>query len=106
MKKDGIKPKMPPISLPHIIGRLTEIGLTENSGMNATPLSWVTIDAWKRSTGVRIPPWEARLIRQLSEAYLAEGRKAEVESCPPPWRGRITQAEIDYEARELDMVLG
>lgn len=106
MKKDGITPQMPPISMPHIIARLTEIGMTEAVGMGVGPLSWVSIDAWKRGTGIRIPPWEARLIRQLSEAYLAEGRKAEDETCPPPWRAPVSRRERELEARALDMVLG
>jgi len=65
--------------------------------MGVAPLSWLTIDAWQRVTGVPLPSWEARLIRQLSLEYLSESQKAEDISCPPPWRSEITQAEKQAE---------
>jgi hypothetical protein len=86
-KESGIPVSMPPNPAPTVITRLMEIGLSEAAGMGAAPLSWREIDAWCNRTAVDLPPWEARLIRQLSVEYLAEGRRAETESCPPPWRG-------------------
>lgn len=106
MKKDGITPKMPPNPAPHIIARLIEIGITETTGMGPAPLTWREIDAWCRRTRVDLPPWEARVIRQLSLAYIAEGRRAENESCPPPWRAEVTQRELDVAEAKLRMVLG
>lgn len=106
MKRDGIKPPMPPNPAPHIIARLIEIGLTEAVGMGAGPVSWLTIDAWQRVTLVRLPPWEARLIRRLSSEYIAEGRRAEEETCPPPWHAEVTRREIETETDRLRMVLG
>jgi hypothetical protein len=52
LKRDGVKPSMPPNPLPHTILRLVEMGITEAAGMGAAPLSWITIDAWQRTTGV------------------------------------------------------
>jgi len=106
MKKDGIPIQMPPNPMPHIIARLIEIGITESNGMGATPLSWPTIDAWQRSVAIDLLPWEARLLRKLSEAYVAESRKAESENCPPPWRTAVTQREREIEEDVLRMVLG
>lgn len=106
MKKDGIVPKMPPNAAPHIISRLVEIGLTESNGMGQSPLSWREIVAWQSATGTTLPPWEARLIRSLSTTYLAEGRRAEAETCPPPWRAEVTQRELEVADARLRMVLG
>ncbi|MCJ8158352.1 hypothetical protein [Sphingomonas sp. LaA6.9] len=106
MKKGGITPPMPPNSAPHIIGRLVEIGLTEAAGMGAAPLSWQSIHAWQTVTGIRLAPWEARLIRALSVEYLAEGRRAETENCPPPWRAEVTERERETEVDRLRVVLG
>ncbi|MBB3925040.1 hypothetical protein GGR43_000741 [Sphingobium jiangsuense] len=97
---------MPPNPAPHIINRLIEIGLTEAAGMGAAPLSWKEIDAWCNRTGIDLPPWEARLIRALSVEYLAMGRKAEDENCPPPWKAPITEREKETELARLRMVLG
>lgn len=106
MKKDGIEPQMPPHSAPHLIRRLTEIGLTETTGMGPAPLSWREIEAWQRATNVRLAPWEARLMRQLSLEYIGESRRAESENCPAPFRTEVTQREREVEEAQLRMVLG
>jgi len=106
MKKDGIAPKMPSNPAPHIVARLIEIGITETTGMGPAPLSWREIDAWQRHTGVPLPPREARLLRQLSLSYIAESRRAEDETCPPPWRAEVTQRELDVAEEKLRLVLG
>ncbi|WP_257575262.1 hypothetical protein [Sphingomonas sanguinis] len=98
---------MPPNPAPHFTDWLIEIGLTEAAGMGADAVSWRQIRAWKSVTGVPIQPWEARLLRRLSITYLAEGRSAESESCPPPWwPGVVTAREREIEDAELRGVLG
>lgn len=106
MKKDGITAQMPPNPLPHILTRFIEMGITESNGMGPSPLSWATIEGWQRITAVDLAPWEARLLRQMSLAYIAEGRKAEAENCPPPWRAEVTPRELDIAEAKLRMVLG
>jgi hypothetical protein len=106
MKKDGIAPAMPPCPAPHIIARLIEIGITENSGMGPAPLSWREIQAWQQNVSVRLAPWEARLIRSLSLTYLGQLGRAESESCPAPWHAGVTKREIEVEEDRLRSVLG
>lgn len=106
LKGDGISPKMPPNAAPHIVDRLIEIGLTEAAGMGAGPVSWREINEWQAGVGVTLDPWEARLIRRLSNEYLAEGRRAESENCPPPWRAEVTERERVVELARLEMLLG
>ena len=105
LRKNRIPPPMPPNPAPHIVNRLIEMGLTEAAGMGVAPLSWREIDAWCARTGVDLDPWEARLIRRLSAEYLAEGRRAESETCPPPWRGEVTPQEMNAEVVGLRAVL-
>lgn len=106
MKRDGVTPQMPPNPLPHLISRLIEIGLTQPGGMGPVPLTWQEIAAWQQLTGVALSSWEARTIRHLSIAYLGETAKAESETCPPPWKPRVTAAEQDAELAGLRDVLG
>jgi len=106
MKRDKIVPLMPPNPAPHITDRLIEIGLTQAAGMGAVPLSWLEINAWCHRTAVDLEPWEARLIRELSKVYLAEGRAAESETCPPPWRAPVTRRELEIEEAQLRELLG
>ncbi|WP_082452791.1 hypothetical protein [Sphingomonas sp. Leaf208] len=97
---------MPPLPLPHLIERWTEIGMTGSNGMSATPLSWTEIAAWQANTCIRLSPWEARIIRALSLAYVGQSRDSEEETCPSPWRGAVTEAEKAAEVAILDSVLG
>lgn len=106
LKKQGVTPKRPPCSLPHIIDRLTEIGLTESNGMGVSPLSWREIEAWQVVTQMALPPWEARLIRRLSLEYIAESQRAESENCPSPWRTAVTKTERSADEDNLRRVLG
>lgn len=106
LKRKKIDPPMPPNPAPHLLGHLIEMGLTEAAGMGSVPLSWREIAAWQENTCVQLEPWEARLIRNLSKAYLAEGHRAESENCPPPWRAPVTQRELDIEEAQLRALLG
>lgn len=106
MRRDRIRPQMPPNVAPHLIDRLIEIGLTGVGGLGAVPLSWGEIDAWCNRTHVDLEPWEARLIRKLSMAYLTEARLAEDEHRPPPWAGVVTAREREVETDRLRELLG
>lgn len=106
LKKDGIALPMPPSPMPHVVQWLVELGISEAAGMSAVPLSWREIDAWSQRTGVHPSPWESRLLRRLSGEYLAESRRAEDETCPPPWRAPVPQRQIETEVSRLQMVLG
>lgn len=106
MKRRGITPVLPPNPAPCIVDWLVEMGITESNGMASVPLSWREIDAWCARTAVDLPPWTGRIIRKLSVAYVSEARKAESETCPPPWRPEGAQAEIDAELALLADILG
>ncbi|WP_294353315.1 hypothetical protein [uncultured Sphingomonas sp.] len=106
LKQAKITPKMPPNPAPHIIDRLIEIGTTEAGGMGAVPISWREIVAWQEATWVRLAPWEARLLRRLSAAYLAESKLAESENRSAPWHTGPDQQSIETEQARLEAVLG
>lgn len=92
--------------MPHVVERLVEIGLTEAAGMAAGPLSWGAINEWQRGACITLMPWETRLIRRLSLAYVTQMRAAEEETCAAPWRGEITQADRNAEFALLTSILG
>lgn len=97
---------MPPLPLPHIVEWWTELGMVGSNGMSPTALSWQEIAAWQSGTSVSLSPWEARLIRALSTAYVHQSRISEDETCPPPWCGAVTDIEKGQEVALLDAVLG
>lgn len=97
---------MPPNPAPHITDWLTDIGIVGSDGMGAVPLSWGEIAAWQHNMALALEPWERRLLRRLSVAYVIEGRRAESESCPAPWRIRMTRRHREIEEAELRNLLG
>lgn len=106
MKSMGINPPMPRNPAPHIMDRFVEMGMVEATGAGTGPLSWREIHYWQSNTSVRLPPWEARLMRRLSVDYLAEQRRAEEETCPAPWSDPNSEDMKRAEVAVLDMVLG
>jgi hypothetical protein len=79
------EPPMPPLSVPQFFDMLMEIGPVEPAGMGEAPIGWQTIAAWADLTGARVSPWQARLLRDLSKAYLTERVAAEDPVWPAPW---------------------
>jgi hypothetical protein len=104
--QDRVPIQMPPVPLPHLVQWWTEIGVVGSNGMSATVLPWSEIAAWQVNTSVKLSPWESRIIRALSQAYVQQSRISEDETCPPPWRGEVTEAEKAAEIAVLDEVLG
>ena len=51
----------------------------EKTGMGAVALRWQTITAWSAACGVRLSPWEARLLRKLSVTWSRHSSRI---SCP------------------------
>jgi len=88
-QRDKIQVQMPPNPAPHILQWLVEIGLTECNGMGESPISWREIHYWQQNTGVQLSAFEAKLIRELSVAYVAQKNKSDSENCPPPWAPRM-----------------
>lgn len=106
MKSQNITPPLPPNPVPHIISRFIEIGMVTNTGNGPAPLTWAEIEAWQRQTNIAQPPWEARLMRALSVAYVGEKGRAESENCPPPWHSEVTAAERSADEAALDKLFG
>ena len=95
MDADGIAPDVPQCDAMHLIGYLYEVGPMMQSG----PVTHGEIESWSRNTGRRLSPWEARTIRSLSVAYVAEHFAAADPARPAPYQ-RKDQAQENRKAVE------
>jgi hypothetical protein len=79
--------EMPPVpdACGYLVDHLFEVGPAMPGGMGAAPISWQELQAWQHQCGVPLLPWEASLLRRLSQAYLNEHQAASVEDRPAPW---------------------
>jgi hypothetical protein len=90
-----VEPSYPPIfAFEYLISHLFEVGPTMAGSMGQSPLSHAEIRAWQDNTGERLTYWEARMLRNLSLAYMGESNAAEDQSCPAPWGDSMDAANI------------
>lgn len=106
MTAGKVSPPMPPNPMPHFILWFTEIGMVEAAGMGSAPLSWREIEAWQRSVRICLTPWQARMMRSLSVAYLAQKAKSELTTDPAPWSASATPSARAADEAALDAMFG
>lgn len=87
----------PPNPAEYITDWLFEIGPVAAGAMGPVPIGWQDMAAWERLTGNELDPWEARTIRRLSQAYVAQAYEAENLNCPEPRLAEEKQAEARRE---------
>ena len=100
---------MPPIEWGvYILDYLFEVGPTMPGGMGSGPLTFSEIEAWQRTVGILLSPFEAQLLRRLSVEYFGESHAATKIDCPAPYGVspqfiKFSQKEV---SRKLDQFLG
>jgi hypothetical protein len=77
-------PEMPPCEVPYLLDYFFELGPVMAAGMGNGPVTHEEIQAWQRNTGIELNAWEARMLRQMSVAYLNESQNTVID-CPAPW---------------------
>lgn len=97
----GIFIEMPPLEWgDYLISYLFEFGPTMAAGMGNGPLTATEILAWQELMGIEFDPWEARLLRRLSNEYVSESYLATKRDRPPPYGAQIVLKK--FRAREVD----
>lgn len=94
MKVRGETALWPPNPAPHVIDWFREIGPTTAGPMGEAAITWEEMVAWERVTGIELSAWEARTIRRLSQAFIAQRHDAERPDCTPPYSGVSDQIEV------------
>ncbi|WP_340265407.1 hypothetical protein [Sphingobium mellinum] len=87
MRAAGIEPELPPNPASYLTDWLFEIGPTVPTGMGLAPIGWHDMQAWQGIAGVELLPIEGRILRRLSQDFIAMGDDARKPDCPPPWTG-------------------
>jgi hypothetical protein len=102
MEADGEPIFLPDCSAPFIIAQLLEIGPVVAGTMGSAAISWRDLVAWQQCTGVPLPPWQARMLVELSREYLSFSSDAEKPDCPAPWVDQeLTESRRETIARSL-----
>jgi len=94
-----------PDELVQFIHLLFEAGPSTLVGENMMPVSWADLDHYQSCIGVRLPPWQLRLLRRLSVAYVKQLREAREPDAPPPWEENLAVKRKEQVARHIRNVL-
>ena len=90
----GVDPDLPdPGPAGYLAGYLWEIGPTVSGGMGPAPIGWRDMQAWQDVTGMQLQPWEARLLRQCSQVYIAQLHDAEAHDAAAPYTASTADPE-------------
>lgn len=68
----------------YILGYINELGFFINTGMGAIPLSYTEIANWAMLTDVDPSPFDVRVLRQMSSAFISYQDKSKKPECPDP----------------------
>lgn len=85
MEDRGEQPVFPPVSHRYLIDWWLDAGTTSSIGMGEGALTWQEIDAWVARTEIELQPWEARIIRRMSQAFANERHEAKKPLRPVPY---------------------
>ncbi|ATQ74858.1 hypothetical protein CR152_10230 [Massilia violaceinigra] len=85
-KRDKVQPDMPPIDGgEYLINYFWEVGPVIAGMDGPVVISQAEIRAWQENAGIDLQPWQAGLLRRLSQDYLAQSHAAKDSACKPPY---------------------
>jgi len=81
------QPELPPLDEggKYLVDYLFEVGPVESGGLGAGPVTHRELYFWQLDIGLELDPWEIRMLRRLSIAYLQQHTKSVKGDCKPPW---------------------
>jgi hypothetical protein len=99
---DKIEPADPPCDAPYLIEYLFDAGPFEDGKNGMAKLSSRELLAWQKGSGVKLQPWEFRLIRRLSADYVNQCIASEDPNEPPPYQTKaVIEKNRDAVARSI-----
>lgn len=101
IEANGGTPLFPEVDAAYLIQHWFSVGLTGHGAMGPTALSALELMAWQQGTGVDLVPWEFRVLREMSRAYVAQYHDSEEPACPPPYGEQAKEYDRDAVAKKI-----
>ena len=101
-ENEHYSPEMPPIhpAVRCLVTYLFEVGPVMAGGAGPMAITQGELRCWQDNTRIRLTPWQARTLRQLSRDYLTESVTAADSHAFPPW---TSETEVAVQAAADDM---
>jgi hypothetical protein len=90
----------------YLVDYWKDVGSVTQGGYSPSPLSAMEIQAWQQMAGIVLGPWEFRVLRDMSRAYLGYLHEAEEFECPAPFGDYSKQFNRDHIAKQAKRVFG
>ena len=78
---DGLDIVLPECDAEYLLEYLFELGMT----LGDRPLDHTEIASWQSNTGMELQPFEVRIIKRLSQAYLSASSEYKDPDSETPW---------------------
>jgi hypothetical protein len=102
LRAQDAQPDIPPAGLgAYLLEHLFDAGPIVNTAQGSAALGWQDLQAWQHGTGIELQPWEARIVRALSHAYLGSAVAARAPDCPAPYTEAPTPDQRTHVANTL-----
>lgn len=107
LRAQDAQPDIPAAGLgAYLMGHLFDAGPVVSTGQGAAALNWRDLAAWQSGTGIELQPWEARIVRALSQAYLNSAIAANNPDCPAPYAEAPKPDQRAHVANTLRSIFG
>lgn len=78
-------PDLSEMKADYLVGLFFDSGLMSSTAMGPSPLSWTDIHHWDTSLALGLSTWEKRVIKSMSNSYVAELTAARDQNRKAPW---------------------
>ena len=99
---------LPPVprAARHLLDQFLELGPASRDASGLAPITFAEIGAWQAVAGIELLPWEARLMRRLSSAYVSQHALSAAPDALPPWGAVTSDAGRDAISRRVRLIFG
>ena len=81
----GGEPALPDVGeVSYLLGYWQDLGLVGSGAMGATRLTAQELLAWQEGCGIRLDPWEFRVLREMSSHYISSLHESTLPESPAP----------------------
>jgi len=101
----GKEIEYPPCSMQYMVEYLFSIGPILSTTSGDSPINHQEIYAWQKNLQVKLCPWEAQTLRDMSRHYLLKMIKSSHQDSPPPWLPEIDQQQGERVAAKVKDIL-
>jgi len=103
--EQGKEIEYPPCAMWYMVDYLFSIGPVMSATSGDSPISHQEINAWQKNLQIKLCPWEAQTLRDMSRHYLLKMIKSDHQDSPPPWIPEIDQQQGERVAAKVKDIL-